>query len=69
MIVIDKLDNIIQWAQQVYPWLTDVITAITWDSFTYLFPVSLAAMFSVLADAFLVFVTVGLFKKLFVLLS
>lgn len=64
-----SLDNILNWVSQVYPYLQNVLSAITWNVFNYLFTSNLAILFSLAGDALLVFVGIGLLKRLILIVG
>lgn len=68
MILIDTLQNISNWAVTVYPYIQDVLDILTWDFLSFILPGTgfYEPMFSLALDALLVFVSIGLLKKLFV---
>lgn len=69
MTLIQGIQNLLAWGGDALSIVNDILGGITWDFMLFLFPPPLAAFVSVSLDVLMVFVSIGLVKKLILILG
>lgn len=69
MELIQGIQNLLAWGGDALGIVNDILGGITWDFLLWLFPPALAGLVSLSLDVLMVFVSIGLVKKLILILG
>lgn len=69
MELIQGIENLLSWGGSALGIVNDILGGVTWDFLLPLFPPILATFISISIDVLMVFVSIGLVKKLILILG
>lgn len=69
MDLIQGIQSLLSWGGDALAIVNDILGGLTWDFLLFIFPPELATFVSVSLDVMMVFVSIGLVKKLILILG